>query len=572
MNFQGLTELNIFRGTYKECMAKETRDMTIYLAWDTQEIFVGNRQGVKVKYGGSRQLRKEIDRYFDEFRQEIYKDVSTQAVNTVEARIKEFEDKYNDVINNLKNEIITTIELYVTNEVYDKTLSLKADITSINSKLKTTDENIGLLLGADDEIRSICESLSKRIDDEIISVNAGIEFAKNQITNQTDKKLADLEDRLTGKINDNSNIDVIIGSLDENKAGLSNLKKRVDEIEPVILEIPALKEQNTTITNVIGDHSSRLSEVETDSLKHEEDITSINNSIIEISTDIEENTKLISDVATALSDLKAMSFGTGDAIKIVVDKLGAELNRFTPTLCVKDGSDYEQGLIYYYSEKDGKIVSVAVGGGQPSTPIVKVEKNVGLTLRLAATSSKRYKISSENITIMLEGSLGVASVIKNARITRSDNDEEYSISNMIENFSRSMSVPGAEDKTFIFTLNADLAVAEDDYYIYKLTPSSVSVTLYKPFLVKSGEIINDLDENVIEGKSFKASITPGEKVFIYSPRQLSEIVSSGFTFPVIYHGFVEANIEVNGVPKVKYHIYESEETINDTEVSLVVTY
>jgi hypothetical protein len=54
-------ELKIYRGTYEEIFKEPTEDMAIYFAWDTQEIFVGNKYGVKTPYiGGNRLSEREI--------------------------------------------------------------------------------------------------------------------------------------------------------------------------------------------------------------------------------------------------------------------------------------------------------------------------------------------------------------------------------------------------------------------------------------------------------------------------------------------------------------------------------
>jgi hypothetical protein len=49
-------ELKIFRGTIDEVKAVTTEDMTIYLAWDTGELFVGNALGAKTPYTGKNNL------------------------------------------------------------------------------------------------------------------------------------------------------------------------------------------------------------------------------------------------------------------------------------------------------------------------------------------------------------------------------------------------------------------------------------------------------------------------------------------------------------------------------------
>lgn len=68
-------ELKIFRGTYEEIMAQTTEDMTIYLSWDTQEIFVGNKYGVKTPYtGGDRLTEREVRDLVDSL---VQSDIST---------------------------------------------------------------------------------------------------------------------------------------------------------------------------------------------------------------------------------------------------------------------------------------------------------------------------------------------------------------------------------------------------------------------------------------------------------------------------------------------------------------
>jgi hypothetical protein len=58
-------ELKIYRGTYEEINAQTTEDMAIYFAWDTQEIYVGNKFGVKTPYiGGNRLSERELRDFF----------------------------------------------------------------------------------------------------------------------------------------------------------------------------------------------------------------------------------------------------------------------------------------------------------------------------------------------------------------------------------------------------------------------------------------------------------------------------------------------------------------------------
>lgn len=66
-------DLQIFRGTYAECMAESTVDMKIYLAWDTQQIFVGNASGGKTPYSG--RTDKQLDKFFTNIKGDILNEI-----------------------------------------------------------------------------------------------------------------------------------------------------------------------------------------------------------------------------------------------------------------------------------------------------------------------------------------------------------------------------------------------------------------------------------------------------------------------------------------------------------------
>jgi hypothetical protein len=105
-------ELKIFRGTYEEVLAQTTEDMTIYLSWDTQEIFVGNKYGVKTPYiGGNRLTEREIRTLFTSLTNEELELLRGQVVtinvtansavttaNAVNTRLDDLEEELRDDI------------------------------------------------------------------------------------------------------------------------------------------------------------------------------------------------------------------------------------------------------------------------------------------------------------------------------------------------------------------------------------------------------------------------------------------------------------------------------------------
>jgi hypothetical protein len=133
-------ELKIFRGSYEEVMAQETEDMTIYLSWDTQEIFVGNKFGVKTPYtGGGRLTEREVRDLVESLVESEVDTLQAQMVvvtntsstakstaDAVNARLDDLEEQLSDDITEKVNELITVgslAEEFYTKEQVDAILS-----------------------------------------------------------------------------------------------------------------------------------------------------------------------------------------------------------------------------------------------------------------------------------------------------------------------------------------------------------------------------------------------------------------------------------------------------------------
>jgi len=109
-------ELKIFRGTYEEVLAQTTEDMTIYLSWDTQEIFVGNKFGVKTPYiGGNRLTEREIRALFTSLTNEELELLRGQVVtininaNNALSTANEANSRLDDLENDIRDDIIEAI-------------------------------------------------------------------------------------------------------------------------------------------------------------------------------------------------------------------------------------------------------------------------------------------------------------------------------------------------------------------------------------------------------------------------------------------------------------------------------
>lgn len=190
---KGLTELNVFRGTYKEVQAKETRDMTIYLAWDTQEIFIGNSLGTKVKYGSGQNLDKGLKAYFATFKDELYKEVKNYSVLQVEDRVREVLDEIRDTYDTAKQELSSHKE------------ALSADLESKLSILNERLDNI--VLEYNNIINEVSITLNKKIDESVSELSASITEAKNDYTDKISKLESTVRDDI-GKTVENLELNI----------------------------------------------------------------------------------------------------------------------------------------------------------------------------------------------------------------------------------------------------------------------------------------------------------------------------------------------------------------------------
>ena len=62
----------IVRGTKEEIDGIPAKDMTIYLAWDTNEIFVGNSNGAKTPYNCEKRVHEWVNSVVEGLKSEVY--------------------------------------------------------------------------------------------------------------------------------------------------------------------------------------------------------------------------------------------------------------------------------------------------------------------------------------------------------------------------------------------------------------------------------------------------------------------------------------------------------------------
>lgn len=193
-----LKDLHIFRGTYKECMAQATEDMKFYLAWDTQQIFVGNKHGVKTPYCGVSSLKNQINLILDDFKQSIYESTKAYAESQfdqlIDPRIENLDARLNEGIANA---------LKLAEEEKEKLELLKVDVSEntkyiekVEGELVTVRELLGSTSDSTlSDLKALTESLDKlreELDNSYVSNEELVTILENYYAStEIDEKLSE---------------------------------------------------------------------------------------------------------------------------------------------------------------------------------------------------------------------------------------------------------------------------------------------------------------------------------------------------------------------------------------------
>lgn len=132
-------DLQIFRGTYAEVMAQPTVDMKIYLAWDTQQIFVGNKRGYKTSYNG--RYKDEINAYLSNFKGEFSEEIYKNQESVIAEKINLLKDEiHDDIFNKIEASVNATAKAAAENAVGDLrniATTNKSNIEKLESRLSS---------------------------------------------------------------------------------------------------------------------------------------------------------------------------------------------------------------------------------------------------------------------------------------------------------------------------------------------------------------------------------------------------------------------------------------------------
>lgn len=449
-------DLSIFRGTYRECKAFEdnhaVEDMKFYLAWDTQEIFVGNARGQLVLYGVSKSLFKYIDENFEEVKIQIQKrldELTTEFEDYVHNYIgNNVEDITLKALNNTLTNLLDKIEKNTAEKVDEMLETIQGTVNSnfenientqkiLNKHLTDSDKRLDLLeekseeyseniLDIDNRLKNIEGSglenrveniISKHIEDSEkryalkkdleeynTSINVRIDNIESEIEELNFVKSSDFESYKTETNVRLDNLETFKSDVENNylkktdlSTEFSNINARIDNVDT---EISTLKNSvnNNTYANDISDIKERLDKIDdgtnTRIKSIEEDISEINSKIDNFDFDIEIPSVTGSQIL----------YRTGDQMReTLLDNDGKELTKDTMIVCIArttntTGTIYNPGM-YYYSLSEDKIIAIPAGKIEIGYTYIKTTLETPLKNWFTnTTQNESYPIANKEYT------------------------------------------------------------------------------------------------------------------------------------------------------------------------------
>lgn len=541
--------LQVFRGTYAECMAQPTLDMCFYLAWDTHQIFVGNKSGYKIAFdGGKSKIMNAVDMFLSDFR----KDITDEISEKVDSKIWELAPA---IIDTLSKDLIPPINKRIDN-LQSELKSVEGDVSLNSTKIQTILE---LITGINQDIDTI--------NTAITSISERVSNSENKL-NEHDTKLDNISN-LINAIQETHNKDIeslnlkdneLSSTLEQTNKTLNDVKIKVDGLN-IPKNLSELENDTdfvneTTLTEKLEDYQPKLESGYTIKtingipILGSGDIVITNEGSVDLTgyvkddpengifkvkynKDGSETTEVIHQNSELdLTGLVSGSGSAGDADKEFVkeyveayhnenlairhltgnemvynlteddfNNLGLKQDQIVFCTSKDANSKYKRGSMYYF-DMINKAFRVMAGG-----TVEKIPYTTSFTLSLSPTIYE-YEVSEEPISVSINASIAnnnnggaLASSIKIREKIENDKTilSEKTVSEKIAD-----NTPGIKDelyannwpinrdsvKRFTYTVSATSLVDTDDIDYTINTASAKTISIYQPEFI---EITNASD-------------------------------------------------------------------------------
>lgn len=554
--------LDIFRGTYAECMAQPTIDMCFYLAWDTHQIFVGTRSGYKIAYdGGKSQIMNAIENYLNDFRrdinEEIIKKVNTEINQTAPEILKQLSDElFSGIVSDidtLKAEMAEFAKDVSTNEIAIEGIqtaivninnNINNIINSINTKVLELEASISETNQRIDSVISTIESIE--IPDKVSELENDSNFISVE---SVDTKLEGYQSKLvSGESIKTVNGQSILGSgdikIDVDNVNLDGYAK-TEDLENYVSKKGYMFTLNGNAVN-------------------QGDVVEVNSTSIEIPEGLATETF----VKEYHDSNESVKYYTGDELVNLESSGSVKANQIVFCTAASENKKFKLGVMYYFNGEKFK----AMAGGT-------VEKTkYETTVKLFISPSGSVEVSNTNylLTVRAEsvnnnngGALATPVTIS----LSTGGSSELALNNQPGDTtigSISAEVSGSSAKVITARISAT-AKTDDDEIDYNLVlPSSVSFEIYQPeFIRKDGAAVGSRVKQLPSENTITGSGTV--EFFLKNRISALKTISAGVAniIPDSNYTVSEVNEVINNI-SCKYFKYTVPINLAPGETSIVI--
>lgn len=476
------TDLKIFRGTYAEVQKQPTVNMTFYLAWDTQQLFVGNKNGVKVPYTG---------RY--------EKDISD--------RLSLFKDEVRVSQDKLRNEISED-----NNAFKDEVIAELDDITkSINEKVSEA---------IDAQTKDLIES--KIIPEVLKQLHAETLATKDDINT------------LQGFINQNSSaISTNASNIEQNSSSINSIRTSLESTKTNVAknseDIAKLTEKVNSLDNTIV--ADKVAELEGNYNTLNSTVETHTSEISTIKTDINNNTQKISEL-TAKAEIYDSYNSRISANETGIQTLNQNLTTAKNELSERiDNINPGDVLPEFTTADSGKVLGITKDGQlgwikASTAPVIKENIDAGFTLTVNPIESYLQKAP---IQLTIRANVSHKNAIKSATLEFNGTSETIFTGEATSYIKTISNLSVETAKTITFTLRGEAADETETQKFTATSKSATFTTITQWYVGVEGNTLERIEPNTT---TFNVNIAENNStVVLYATNGSMTFSSGGFEFP-----------------------------------------
>ena len=500
------TDLKIFRGTYAEVQKQPTVNMTFYLAWDTQQLFVGNKNGVKVPYTG--RYEKDISDRLSLFKDEVR--VSQDKLrNEISEANKAFKDEIvtelNNITDNINNKVAEAIDAQTKDLIESKIIP--EVLRKLNVETLATKDDINTLQGFINQNSSAISTNASNIEQNSTSINSIRTSLESTVTKVT-----------------------------KNSDDIAKLTEKVNSLDNTIVadKVAELEGKYNSLNSAVENNTSEISTIK----------TNINNNtqkISELTAKAETYDRYASRISANETGIQTLS----QNLTAAKNELSDRIDNINPGDVLPEFTTADSGKVLGIT-KDGQLGWIKAS----TAPVVKENIDAGFTLTVDPIKSYLQKAP---IQLTIRANVSHKNAIKSATL-KIDETSETIFTGEATSYIKTISNLSVETARDIkFTLIGEPA-DETETQKFTATPKSATFTAIKQWYVGvEGNTLEIIDPNTT---TFNVNVAENNStVVLYATNGSMTFSSGGFEFPYDEVLSGQSYTASDGLEISEYHKY-----------------